>query len=210
MAGARKPTDSGAGGGEEPRQHDPDEARLIARCRAGEANAFDQLYREHRRMVAACLYRVLGGRDEIEDLVQEVFVIAFRGLDRFRGDARLSTWLYRICINVALGHLRKKSRRPTPAPLAAAPAPRAEDSPDSPERLLERREEVARVYRALDGLSPKKRIVLVMHEIEGLDLKSIAEIVGAPQVTVRTRLFYARKEFYAALAREQDQGGGAR
>jgi RNA polymerase sigma-70 factor (ECF subfamily) len=73
---------------------------------------------------------------------------------------------------------------------------------------MERREDVASVYRALDALSPKKRIVLVMHEIEGLDLKDIAEVGGAPPVTVRTRLHYARKEFYAALGRDPKKEGG--
>src|SRR5688500_9695182 len=147
------------------------EAELIRLCRAGDGAAFERLYREHRRAVAANLYRVLGDRGEIDDLVQEVFVIAFRGLDRFRGDAKLSTWLYRICVNVALGRLRTRSRKPPHAPMANPPENAPHDSPDSPERLLERRDDVNRVYRALDRLSPKKRIVLVMHEIEGLDIK---------------------------------------
>src|SRR5262245_45857736 len=95
-----------------------DEAELIRRCRKGERAAFEQLYREHRRMVAANLFRVLGERSDLDDLVQEVFVIAFRGLERFRGDAKLSTWLYRICVNVALGRLRSRSRKPPPLPSA--------------------------------------------------------------------------------------------
>ncbi len=186
------------------------EAELIVRCRKGERAAFERLYRDQRRIVAATLYRVMGDRGELDDLVQEVFVIAFRGLERFRGESKISTWLYRICINVALGRLRSKSRRPPPLQLTEQADSAPEDSPDSPERLLERREDVARVYRALDQLSPKKRVVLVMHEIEGLDLKEIAEIVGAPQVTVRPRLHYARKEFYAIIAREDAAAGGKR
>ena len=181
---------------------DATEAELIARCRAGERAAFERLYRDQRRIVAATLYRVMGDRGELDDLVQEVFVIAFRGLERFRGESKISTWLYRICINVALGRLRTKSRRPPPLQLTEPAESAPEDSPDTPERLLERREDVAKVYRALDQLSPKKRVVLVLHEIEGLDLKEIAEIVGAPQVTVRTRLHYARKEFYAIVAKD--------
>jgi RNA polymerase sigma-70 factor (ECF subfamily) len=183
------------------------EAELIARCRAGERAAFERLYRDQRRIVAATLYRVMGDRGELDDLVQEVFVIAFRGLERFRGESKISTWLYRICINVALGRLRTRSRRPPPLQLTEPAESKPEDSPDTPERLLERREDVARVYRALDQLSPKKRVVLVMHEIEGLDLKEIAEIVGAPQVTVRTRLHYARKEFFAIVAKDAAPGG---
>src|SRR5258706_16354621 len=89
-----------------------DEAELIERCRAHERTAHDELYHRFRRQVAGNLYRVLGDRTDLEDLVQEAFVIAFRGLDRFRGDARLSTWLYRICVNVALGRIRTRKRRP--------------------------------------------------------------------------------------------------
>ena len=183
------------------------EPELIQRCRNGERAAFERLYKDQRRIVAATLYRVMGDRGELDDLVQEVFVIAFRGLERFRGESKISTWLYRICINVALGRLRTRSRRPPPLQFTEPNESTPEQSPDNPERLLERREEVARVYRALDQLSPKKRVVLVMHEIEGLDLKEIADIVGAPQVTVRTRLHYARKEFYAIVAKDEAGGG---
>src|SRR6187549_398694 len=89
-----------------------DEADLIERCRADERAAHDELYHRFRRQVAGNLFRALGDRQDLEDLVQEVFVIAFRGLDKFRGEARLSTWIYRICINVALGRIRTKRRRP--------------------------------------------------------------------------------------------------
>src|SRR5580765_6655953 len=89
-----------------------DEAELIERCRADDRGAHDELYHRFRRQVAGNLFRVLGDRTDLDDLVQEVFVIAFRGLDKFRGDARLSTWLYRICVNVALGRIRTRKRRP--------------------------------------------------------------------------------------------------
>jgi RNA polymerase sigma-70 factor, ECF subfamily len=181
------------------------EEDLLRRCRAGERGAFDEFYRQHRRPVAANLYRVLGDRNELDDLVQEVFVIAFRGMDKFRGEARLSTWLYRICVNVALGRLRTRARRPPPIPTAEPPEREADAGTSSPERLMERREDVIRVYRALDQLAPKKRVVLVLHEIEGLDIKEIAEIVQAPLVTVRTRLHYARKEFYRHIAADGGQ-----
>jgi RNA polymerase sigma-70 factor (ECF subfamily) len=183
-----------------------DEAELIQRCRADDRAAHDELYHRFRRQVAGNLYRVLGDRDDLEDLVQEVFVIAFRGLERFRGDARLSTWLYRICVNVALGRIRTRKRRPPPigvADLDAAAADPSVDRPETPERSLERREDQERVYRALELLAPKKRIVLYLHEIEGLDLKEIAYLVDSNPVTVRTRLFYARREFYRALAEEK-------
>jgi|RhiMethySRZTD1v2_1073278.scaffolds.fasta_scaffold89456_2 RNA polymerase sigma-70 factor (ECF subfamily) len=177
------------------------EPELIRRCLLGERAAFERFYREHARAVAANLYRVLGDRGELDDLVQEVFLIAFRGMPRFRGDAKLSTWLYRICVNVALGRLRSRARRPPPVPYADALEEVACAALSADERLAQQ-QELARVYRALEGLAPKKRVVFVLHEIEELDIAEIADIVGAPQVTVRTRLHYARKEFYRRIAEE--------
>jgi RNA polymerase sigma-70 factor (ECF subfamily) len=180
-----------------------DEAELVRRCQAGEREAQDLFYRRFRRQVAANLFRVLGQRVDLDDLVQDVFVIAFRGLARFRGESRLSTWLYRICVNVALGRIRSKTRRP-PALLMANPVSDAvESSPPSPEQALRQQQDRERVYRALEAMPPKKRIVLYLHEIEGLDLKEIAYIVEAHPVTVRTRLFYARREFYRLLVDDE-------
>lgn len=180
-----------------------DEADLIARCRADERTAHEEFYHRFRRQVAGNLYRVIGDRSDLDDLVQEVFVIAFRGLERFRGDARLSTWLYRICVNVALGRIRTRKRRPAAIGMAdldsAAIDPSLSERPETPAQSLQRRQDQERVYRALEVLAPKKRIVLYLHEIEGLDLKEIAYLVESNPVTVRTRLFYARKEFYKAL-----------
>lgn len=181
-----------------------DEADLIERCRAHERAAHDEFYHRFRRQVAGNLYRVIGDRADLDDLVQEVFVIAFRGLERFRGDARLSTWLYRICVNIALGRIRSRKRRPPPIGVAdleetVSADPNA-DRPETPQQSLERRRDQETVYRALEHLAPKKRIVLYLHEIEGLDLKEIAYLVDSNPVTVRTRLFYARREFYKVLA----------
>jgi RNA polymerase sigma-70 factor (ECF subfamily) len=182
------------------------EADLIDRCRRDEKAAQDELYHRFRRQVAGNLYRVLGDRTDLDDLVQEVFVIAFRGLERFRGDARLSTWLYRICVNVALGRIRTRKRRPMTFSAtdleAVTTDPSLTERPETPERSLERRQDQERVYRALETLAPKKRVVLYLHEIEGLDLKEIAYLVDSNPVTVRTRLFYARREFYKVLAGE--------
>ncbi len=184
-----------------------DETELVRRCLAGDARGHEDFYRRYRRQVAANLYRVLNDRHDLDDLVQEVFVIAFRGLARFRGDARLSTWLYRICVNVALGRIRSRTRKPPPIPVADPdPDPGIlAEGPESPERLLQREQERARVHRVLEQLPPKKRIVFYLHEIEGHDLKEIAYLVAANPVTVRTRLFYARKEFYRLLLEDDEQ-----
>jgi RNA polymerase sigma-70 factor (ECF subfamily) len=180
------------------------EQQLVRACRAGERGAQEDFYRRYRRQVAATLYRVLNDRNELEDLTQDVFIIAFRGLDKFRGDARVSTWLYRICVNVALGKIRTKVRKPPPIPMEQPVVESVADSPETPERTLRRNQDRDRVHRLLAAMPAKKRIVLFLHEIEGRDLKEIAEIVGAHPVTVRTRLFYARKEFYERLAQDAE------
>jgi RNA polymerase sigma-70 factor, ECF subfamily len=193
------------------------EAVLITRCRRQERGAQEELYHRFRRQVAGNLFRALGDRQDLEDLVQEVFVIAFRGLEKFRGEARLSTWIYRICINVSLGRIRTKRRRPAAIGVVDLEATAAAQSgstslaqaPETPDRAAERSDAKRVVYEALEQLPAKKRMVLYLHEIEGLDLKEIAYLVDSNAVTVRTRLFYARKEFYRILTAGTAPDGAA-
>jgi len=174
---------------------------LVARCQKGDKDALGELYRQYRAEVARNLHRMLGpGRGDLEDVLQEVFIEVFRSIGRFRGDAKITTWLYRVCVNVALQRLRKRKRRAEVS--ADDVGERALDlqSAETPERALDNMRRLDAVYRILDELSPKKRVVFILHEIEGREPKEIAGIVGAPVLTVRTRLHYARKEFYARAA----------
>jgi RNA polymerase sigma-70 factor (ECF subfamily) len=172
---------------------------LVARCQKGDKDALGDLYRLYRAEVTRNLHRMLGpGRGDLEDVLQEVFIEVFRSIARFRGDAKISTWLYRVCVNVALQRLRKRKRRAEVS--ADSIAERTTD--ETPERELDNRRRLDAVYRILDELSPKKRVVFILHEIEGREPKEIAGIVGAPVLTVRTRLHYARKEFYARAAHD--------
>lgn len=177
----------------------PELAALVVRCQEGDKGALGELYRLFRPEVTRNLQRVLGpkvARGDLEDVLQEVFIEVFRSIGRFRGDSKLSTWLYRVCVNVALQRLRKRKR------LAEVPEDDAAEATtdETPERGLDVRRRLDAVYRILDRLAPKKRMVFILHEIEGREPKEIAEIVGAPVLTVRTRLHYARKEFYARAA----------
>jgi len=178
---------------------DPRVPELVERCQRGEREALGEFYRRYRQDVTRNLTRVLGpGRGDLEDVLQDVFIEAFRSIGRFRGDAKLSTWLYRVCVNVALQRLRKRKRL---AEVSDETVPESTGD-DTPERSLDAHRRLKAVYNILDRLSPKKRVVFILHEIEGREPKEIAEIVGAPVLTVRTRLHYARKEFYAFVARE--------
>jgi RNA polymerase sigma-70 factor (ECF subfamily) len=158
-----------------------DEAQLIARAAGGDAVAFRRLYEAHRDRVARLAYRVLGGHRDLEDVVQEVFVQVYKSLPDFRGQSKFGTWLHRVTINVVLMQRRAARSRPIFAEAAA---------------------DVRAFGRLLDRLADKKRVVFVLHDLEGVAPGEIAQIVGAPVLTVRTRLFYARRELEAMLGDE--------
>ncbi len=184
------------------RRMDPSSA-LIDRAQSGDASAFREIFKTHRQDVARVVYRMLGPSADVEDVVQEVFLHVYRSLASFRGESRFSTWLYRLAVNVTRMHLRKGRSRPRFADVDLPDVASEDDArKDDPEAVVEQRERVRVLYRLLDGLGEKKREVIVLHDFEGMPAKEIAELVGAPVLTVRTRLFYARKELYAAIATE--------
>lgn len=175
---------------------------VVERAQKGDEAAFNQLFRIHRDTVVRVVYRVLGPTPEaeVEDVVQDVFIHVFRSLKNFRGDARFTTWLYRLTTNVARMHIRRKRSRPRYAHVEVPE--RADDTDDRvrPDEATESGRRIAALYDLVQELSDKKREVLVLHDFEGVPAKEIAEIVEAPVLTVRTRLFYARKELYARIA----------
>lgn len=181
---------------------------IVQRCLDGDERAFRDLFVRHRNDVGRIVFRVMGPSPDLEDVVQEVFVHVYRSLRSFRGEAKLSTWLHRLAVNVTLMHLRRARSRPRFADVAVPEAPQDPDA-GSPQQLAERAERVRALYRALETLTEKKRTVFVLHDLEGLAAKDVSEIVGAPVLTVRTRLFYARREVLAALAREPSLGAVA-
>jgi RNA polymerase sigma-70 factor (ECF subfamily) len=180
---------------------DPDRA-LVERALAGEEAAFRQLFVRHRDDAARVVYRMLGPSPEVEDVVQEVFLHVYRSLGSFRGDARFSTWLYRLAVNVTRMHLRRKRSRPRFADVEPPEAPAEDAVVLDPAEQVEQRGRVAALYRLLDGMSEKKREVIVLHDFEGMPAKEIADTLGIPVLTVRTRLFYARKELYGMMAED--------
>jgi RNA polymerase sigma-70 factor (ECF subfamily) len=184
----------------------PEEERLIARAAAGDSAAFRELYDRHRADVARLVYRMVGGRSEFEDVIQEVFVQVYRSLKDFRGQSKLSTWMHRVTVNVVLMHRRAARSRPVFADEPPGDG-LLRSEVTAPDEDVERRERMRAFGRLLDRLADKKRIVFVLHELEGVPPSEIAEIVGAPVLTVRTRLFYARRELEAMLAEEPSLAG---
>jgi RNA polymerase sigma-70 factor (ECF subfamily) len=179
-----------------------DASTLVTRCREGDAAAFRELFQLHRHDVARIVFRMTGSSADIEDLVQEVFLQVHRSIGDFRGDARLSTWLYRLTVNVVLMYRRAAKSRPQLVGEAATSPPK--DQRMLPDDQVARRRRMLAFYRVVDKLSEKKRTVFVLHEIDGLSPLEIAKIVEAPVLTVRTRLFYARRELAAMIREEPD------
>jgi RNA polymerase sigma-70 factor (ECF subfamily) len=140
--------------------------------------------------------RVVGDPAEAEDVVQDAWISAWRGLSRFRGDAAAATWLYRVVTNSALGHLRR--RRPT-VPLEAMPVEPGADPHGEPEYLALRGERVATVLRAIATLEPSQRVPLVLRELEGMSYDEVAEILGVSVTSLHSRLHRARVALLAKL-----------
>jgi RNA polymerase sigma-70 factor (ECF subfamily) len=175
-------------------------SELIERCKAGDGLAFREVFRCHRADVARLVQRMTGRPADLEDIVQEVFLQVYRSIKDFRGQSRFSTWLYRVTVNVVLMQRRAAKSRPV---LHEAPDEAfGPDGHDLPDDQVARARRVSAFYRLLDRLSDKKRAVFVLHELEGLSPGEIAKIVSAPVLTVRTRLFYARRELLALLRDE--------
>lgn len=177
---------------------DPDRA-LVERALAGDESAFKQLFTRHRDDASRVVYRMLGPSPEVEDVVQDVFLHVYRSLHTFRGDSRFSTWLYRLAVNVTRMHLRKRKSRPRFADVDVPETPSEDQRVLDPGEEVDQRQRIRALYDVLDTLSEKKREVLVMHDFDGVAAKEIAESLDIPVLTVRTRLFYARKELYAAM-----------
>lgn len=172
----------------------------MRRCQSGEVPAFGELFRQHRLEVTRLVHRLLGGRGDVEDVVQEVFLQVHRSLKDFQFGSRFTTWLYRVTVNVVL--MQKRAARSRPVLVEAPDGLAPSDEALLPDDQAARRRRVEALFRLLERLSDKKRVAFVLHDLEGLSPAEIAKIVAAPVLTVRTRLFYARREL-ATMLREE-------
>jgi RNA polymerase sigma-70 factor (ECF subfamily) len=186
--------------GELPAREDADE-ELVSRARGGDRRAYDELYRRNVDVVWRRLTRLLGPDPEREDLTQQVFLDAFRGLDRFRGQARFRTFLCRVAVNKAIDHLERRRRRPLP--LAPEDFELVVETSASPELRAEQRQQMALVFGLLDRIKPKKRVAFVLRVIEGLSLEEVAELVQATVPAVAQRVRHAHDELQAMLGRRR-------
>jgi RNA polymerase sigma-70 factor (ECF subfamily) len=169
------------------------DAELVARCRAGDSDAFEALYREHSPRLYALARRMTGSSPESEDLLQEIFLQVHRKLGSYRGDAAVGTWLYRLAIRQCLDFLRSRQGR-----MGAASRPLEDDGPNVP---TTRETPAARIdiERAVAQLPPRCRIAFVLHDVEGLEHKQIADMLGVSESASKSRVFEARMKLRAML-----------
>src|SRR5580704_4241639 len=166
---------------------DMDERQLVAACLAGQREAFDIIVERHRRSVYHLCYRFVGNHEDASDLSQDVFVRAYKGLQRFRGQSSLSTWLYRIGVNVCLNRVSVK--RPITEPIDARP--HLDERALDPAVELLRGERAGEVRAAIAELPKKQRATVILRVYHELSHEEIAGILGSSVGAVKANFFHA-------------------
>ena len=179
--------------------------QIIGRVRGGETRVFGELVQRYQDPVFGMALRLLGGRGDAEDVAQEVFLRVYRGLDSFKGEAKFSTWLYRITYNLCADWLRRNSRADRRAAMIEEAVEVADGRVNLEEGILES-ETRDKVRRALNGLDERYRNVVVLLYYQKMSYEQIAAVLELPMKTVETRLYRARKLLRESL--ESGAGGG--
>ena len=174
------------------------DAELVARCRAGDATAFEELYRQHAGRLYNLAYRMSGGPAEAEDLLQEIFLQAHRKLDSFKGQSSVGTWLYRLAMNLCVDHLRSRQNRSAQLTDSLDAAPHDLRPPYSAGTLNPTRLDLE---RAIAHLPPGCREAFLLHDVEGFEHREIAEILGVAEGTSKSQVHKARMKLRAFLTR---------
>jgi RNA polymerase sigma-70 factor (ECF subfamily) len=178
------------------------ERLLIARLRDRDEQAFSEVVRQYMDKVFSLIYRMLGNRQEAEDVAQEVFITVFKNIESFRGEAKFSTWLLRIAANHAKNRIKHLARRPTEGAdpddvsqvrsLPDRPAPPVQAQIDAPDKILEGAQTNALIQQAIADLDEDQRLLVVLRDVEELSYEEIGEITGLPEGTIKSRLHRAR------------------
>jgi RNA polymerase sigma-70 factor, ECF subfamily len=179
--------------------------QLVERVQRGDKQAFGLLVEKYRRKLGRLLSRFIRDQAEVEDVVQEAFIKAYRALPNLRGDSAFYTWLYRIGINTAKNYLVSMGRRPqTSNDIEVDDAENFEDGDelrtmDTPETELMTKEIAKTVQMAIESLPEDLKTAIVLREIEGLSYEEIATMMDCPIGTVRSRIFRARESIAERL-----------
>jgi RNA polymerase sigma-70 factor (ECF subfamily) len=187
---------------------------LVARATAGDQDAFAQLVSRWERPIYALAYRMLRREEEARDVVQGAFLRAYRGLKGFKGEAKFSSWLYRITLNLCRDWMRKERRAPVAqVPEGTDPLDLADQQAaptESVEDLVARREMSDAVQLALAELPEEQRMAIMLKEYHGLTFQEIAEMLDCPLSTVKTRLYQGLTVLRRRLERQQAETASLR
>ena len=167
-----------------------DDLALVERCRNGDLSAFEAIYKTHSGRLYSVACRMLGNPADAEDLLQEIFLAAHRKLHSFRGDSALGTWLYRLATNLCLDHLRSRATRSSQMTGALDEQPALADS--SSRKLAERTVAKMDLERALAQLPEGCRTAFVLHDVEGLEHREVADMLGIAEGTSKSQVHKAR------------------
>ena len=171
---------------------------LVRRVQKGDRRAFDLLFSRYQHKIHGFVSRYVRAHDEIDDVVQEAFIKAYRALPRFRGESAFYTWLYRIAINTAKNYLVARGRRPPDVDVDASDAEHFDGGDalrdlENPENSLARDELERAINAAISALPDDLRSAVTLREFDGLSYEQIAEVMDCPVGTVRSRIFRARE-----------------
>lgn len=190
----------------QPAPEGPDDLHLVHRSQAGDTAAYEELVRRYHGRIYGLVYSMVGSREDAEDLVQEVFVKAWKALGRFREQSGFYTWVYRIALNCTINFRKRRNRRQTVTfdefdpDIKTAESYREFSSKGSVLRKMSLGEFQEKMNAALLKLSEKHRAVVIMHDVQGMAHGEIAGVMRCSEGTVRSRLFYAHKQLQSELA----------
>jgi len=188
----------------------PDDAALVRRVKRGDLEAYDDLVRRYQERIYATIYHMTAHHEDANDLAQETFIKAFNALGSFKGDSGFFTWLYRIAVNRTLNYLKQRKTRnhlslnDVDFQAEHDPAWVALVSEKTPRREASLHELQENLNIALQKLSEDHRMVVTLHDIQGMPHEEIARIMDCNAGTVRSRLFYARQQLQAYLSDYMD------
>jgi RNA polymerase sigma-70 factor (ECF subfamily) len=186
-------------------------AKINVPSAAASVPTLDALYRAHAPLVARWAARLGGPQIDVDDVVQEVFLVVGRRLGEWRGEARLGTWLFRIAVRVVANHRRRAWLRRIWGSLTGTPGDQAAPSEQWPNAQLAARERVTQLNAMLDALPERQRQVLILFELEEMSSAEIAALIGVPHATVRVWLHRARaalvRQAEGVCAQERAEGG---
>lgn len=170
------------------------EDQLVTRCRAGDQDAFAQVYAQYERQVFRYAYHLLGNREDADDIKQETFLRAYQAIKSFRSESSLQTWLLKICGNLCRDRIKSWDRRKVvyDSTLRDEQLGASGESED-PLAIVQRNEMTDTIFRVLRGMPEAQRIIIVLHEIEDLNYDEISAILGCSRTSVKLRLFRARR-----------------